>query len=136
MRRLATSAPLREIQGAHLDGPKAPRGADVSIAGRFTLGRFPPETPDPNQSMPQPKRISGRDNPEFKRFLAVRNRKDRGLILVEGPKLLAEAVRSKLPVAAIAFDESFADSHGSLRAPEHQQTATPPARLGHSPVVP
>ena len=52
------------------------------------------------------KRISARDNPEFKRFLAVRARKDRDLILVEGPKLLAEALRSKLLVKAIAVDDA------------------------------
>lgn len=51
-----------------------------------------------------PRRISGRDNPEFKRFLAVRTRKNRELILVEGPKLLEEALRSKLAVRAIASD--------------------------------
>lgn len=57
-------------------------------------------------SIPSTKRISGRDNPEFKRFLAVRTRKERDLILVEGPKLLAEALRSKLIVKVIAVDDS------------------------------
>jgi len=56
-------------------------------------------------SMSPPKRISGRDNPEFKRFLAVRARKNRDLILVEGPKLLGEAIRSDLAVEAVAFDD-------------------------------
>ena len=56
-------------------------------------------------SIPLPKRISGRDNPEFKRFLAVRARKNRDLILVEGPKLLDEALRSNLLVRAVASDE-------------------------------
>lgn len=54
------------------------------------------------------KRISGRDNPEFRRFLAVRARKDRERILIEGPKLLQEAVRSKLAVRAVAVEESAA----------------------------
>ncbi len=56
-------------------------------------------------SISTPKRISGRDNPEFKRFLAVRARKNRDLILVEGPKLLGEAIRSKLTVRAVAVGE-------------------------------
>lgn len=55
-------------------------------------------------STPPPKRISARDNPEFKRFLAARARKTRDLILVEGPKLLGEAVRSGLSVKAVAID--------------------------------
>jgi len=63
------------------------------------------------------KRISGRDNPEFKRFLAVRARKDRDLILVEGPKLLAEALRSKLVVKVIAVDESAEGSPFGGSAP-------------------
>ncbi len=60
-----------------------------------------------------PKRISGRDNPEFKRFLAVRSRKNRDFVLVEGPRLLGEVVRSRLAIDAIAFDERGADLHGS-----------------------
>jgi len=50
------------------------------------------------------KRISGRDNPEFKRFLAVRNRRNRDLILVEGPKLMDEAVRSGVDLKVVAVD--------------------------------
>lgn len=57
-------------------------------------------------SISPPKRISGRDNPEFKRFLAVRARKNRDLILVEGPTLLEEAMRSQVSVRAIAVDET------------------------------
>ncbi len=53
-------------------------------------------------SISTPKRISGRDNPEFKRFLAVRARKDRERILVEGPKLLEEAIRSGLRIEVVA----------------------------------
>ena len=68
-------------------------------------------------SISPPKRISGRDNPEFKRFLAVRARKDRGLILVEGPKLLEEAVRSKLKVRAVALDDGAIDLPGHLSVP-------------------
>lgn len=52
-----------------------------------------------------PKRISGRDNPDFKRFLGVRARKNPDLLLIEGPKLLAEAVRSGLRVDVVAFDD-------------------------------
>jgi TrmH family RNA methyltransferase len=59
-------------------------------------------------SISSPKRISGRDNPEFKRFLAVRARKKADRILLQGPKLLREAVRSGLKVEAIAFDETRA----------------------------
>ncbi|MBX7184390.1 MAG: RNA methyltransferase [Vicinamibacteria bacterium] len=55
-------------------------------------------------STPPPKRISARDNPEFKRFLAVRARKNRDFVLVEGPKLLEEAVRSGLAVKALAIE--------------------------------
>lgn len=55
-----------------------------------------------------PKRISGRDNPEFKRFLAVRARKNRDQILIEGPKLIEEAARSHLAIKAIATDGSTA----------------------------
>ncbi len=51
------------------------------------------------------KRISARGNPEFKRFLAVRARKNRDLILIEGPKLLAEALRSKLRLDLVAVDD-------------------------------
>jgi len=68
-------------------------------------------------SISTPKRISGRDNPEFKRFLAVRARKNRELILVEGPKLLGEAIRSKLTVRAIALDESVSGASFDLRVP-------------------
>ena len=67
-------------------------------------------------SIPLPKRISGRDNPEFKRFLAVRARKNRDLILVEGPKLLDEALRSNLLVRAVASDESTIHA-AHLKAP-------------------
>lgn len=65
-------------------------------------------------SIPPSKRISGRDNPEFKRFLAVRARKERDLILVEGPKLLAEALRSKLAVDAVGFDGQVASESAAL----------------------
>lgn len=58
--------------------------------------------------MPSLKRISGRDNAEFKRFLAARSRRSDDLILVEGPKLLDEAIRSKLVVRMIAVDEGSA----------------------------
>ena len=70
--------------GARLDGPEAPREGNASIAAR--------------------KRISGRDNAEFKRFLAVKTRKNRDLVLVEGPKLLAEAVRSRVELKVVAVD--------------------------------
>lgn len=53
--------------------------------------------------IPPPSLISGRDNPEFRRFLAVRARKNRDLILVEGPKLIDEAIRSRLNVRAIGL---------------------------------
>jgi TrmH family RNA methyltransferase len=56
-------------------------------------------------SISPPKRISGRDNPEFKRFLAVNSRKERKWILAEGPKLLAEAVRSGLSIEVLAFED-------------------------------
>jgi TrmH family RNA methyltransferase len=59
-------------------------------------------------SIPPLKRISGRDNPEFRKFLAVRAKKSRELILVEGPKLLEEAIRSKLAVRAVAVEGSTA----------------------------
>ncbi len=64
-------------------------------------------------SISTPKRISGRDNPEFKRFLAASTRKNRELILVEGPKLLGEAIRSKLNVRAVALEESAAGIPGA-----------------------
>jgi TrmH family RNA methyltransferase len=69
--------------------------------------------------IPSPKRISGRDHPEFKRFLAVRARKNRDLILVEGLKLLDEAIRSKLRVVLVAVDrvsrmDAAAGRHPSL----------------------
>ncbi|MEO8362083.1 MAG: RNA methyltransferase [Vicinamibacteria bacterium] len=54
---------------------------------------------------PPLKRISARDNPEFKRFLAVKSRKNRDLILVEGPKLLAEAIRSGASIDVVALRE-------------------------------
>ena len=73
-------------------------------------------------SISPPRRISGRDNPEFKRFLAVRARKDRDLILVEGPKLLGEVLRSKLKVKAVASDdETISTAH--LKAPSFQFSA-------------
>jgi len=56
----------------------------------------------PPMSISTPKRISGRDNPEFKRFLAARARKDRERIMVEGRKLLEEAIRSGLRIEAVA----------------------------------
>lgn len=58
--------------------------------------------------MSLPKRISGRDNPEFKRFLAVRARRDRNLILIEGPKQLDEAIRSNLVVSVVAVEDGTA----------------------------
>lgn len=68
-------------------------------------------------SISSPKRISGRENPEFKRFLAARAKKDRGRILVEGPKLLAEAIRSKLTVETVALaDLSESVSGGPVEA--------------------
>ena len=54
------------------------------------------------------KRISGRDNAEFKRFLAARSRRSSDVILVEGPKLLDEAIRSRLVVHMVAVDEGSA----------------------------
>ncbi len=56
-------------------------------------------------SNPSPKRISGRDNPEFRRFLAVGSRKNRDFVLVEGPRLVGEALRSGLRVDVVAFDD-------------------------------
>lgn len=56
----------------------------------------------------EPKRISGRDNPEFRRFQAVRARKDEGVFLVEGPKQIAEAVRSNLAIEAVAVEDEAA----------------------------
>jgi TrmH family RNA methyltransferase len=67
----------------------------------------------PEVPIPSPKRISGRDNPEFKRFLAVRARKTRDLVMVEGSKLLGEAVRSNLKVVLIAVDGT-SRSEGAL----------------------
>jgi TrmH family RNA methyltransferase len=67
-------------------------------------------------SISQPKRISGRDNPEFKRFLAVRSRKDHHLILVEGPKLLDEAIRSGLAIRIIALEERVAEVPDAWKA--------------------
>ena len=88
--------------------PKAAGNRDVSIATRFVfrhpLLRITALSPKSHASTPSPRRISGRDNPEFKRFLAVRTRKNRELILVEGHKLLNEALRSCLAVDALAFD--------------------------------
>ena len=54
------------------------------------------------------KRISGRDNAEFKRFLAARSRRSPEVVLVEGPKLLDEAIRSSLVVRMVAVDEESA----------------------------
>ncbi len=64
-----------------------------------------------------PRRISGRDNPEFKRFLAVRARKNRDLVLVEGPKLLEEAIRSNLSLRVVAGDERAASAVLPVKAP-------------------
>jgi TrmH family RNA methyltransferase len=66
-------------------------------------------------SISHPKRISGRDNPQFKRFLAARSRKVQGLTLVEGPKLLDEAIRSGLAIRMIALDERAAKVSDSWR---------------------
>ncbi len=74
-------------------------------------------------SNPPPKRISGRDNPEFKRFLAVRARKNRDLILVEGPKLLEEAMRSNLLLEAIAFSGPAPGVQTQLQAPRFEFSA-------------
>jgi TrmH family RNA methyltransferase len=74
-------------------------------------------------SIPPPKRISGRDNPEFKRFLAVHARKNRDLILVDGPKLLEEAIRSGLSVEAVALSESRAGDIRVPRIPYYQFSA-------------
>lgn len=54
------------------------------------------------------KRISGRDNAVFKRFLAARSRRSDDMILVEGPKLLDEAISSRLVVHMVAVDEDSA----------------------------
>lgn len=59
-------------------------------------------------SIPELKRISARHNPDFKRFLAVRSRKDRDFVLLEGPKMLAEARESKLRIEILAIDGSKA----------------------------
>jgi RNA methyltransferase, TrmH family len=48
------------------------------------------------------RRISARDNSDFKRFMAVKARKERGFILVEGPKLIEEAIRSGLRIESVA----------------------------------
>jgi RNA methyltransferase, TrmH family len=77
-----------------------------------------PSIPLKTQALPHPipKRISGRDNPEFKLFLSVRARKNRELILVEGPKLLGEAVRSKMNLDVVAFDDRVVSvSEGVLK---------------------
>ena len=64
-----------------------------------------------------PRRISGRDNPEFKRFLAVRARKNRDLVLVEGPKLLEEAIRSNISLRVVAGDDRAASAVLPVKAP-------------------
>lgn len=78
--------------------------------------KAPPQQSPSMVPMPQPQRISGRDNPEFRRFAAVRSRKDRDLILVEGPKLLEEAIGSGLPVRVVALGDRAAHPSGGLRA--------------------
>lgn len=67
--------------------------------------------------MSTPKLISGRDNKEFKRFLAARARRERDLILVEGPKLVDEALRSHLPLEAVAFSGALEPREAWGRAP-------------------
>lgn len=70
--------------------------------------------------MPLMKRISGRDNPEFKRFLAARARRSPDLILVEGPKLVDEAIRSNLVVRMLAVDEKTSITHPFPELPRVQ----------------
>jgi len=84
------------------------------LASRTTFA-FGSPLPTPT-SISSPKRISGRDNPEFKRFLAVRTRKNRELILVEGPKLLGEAVRSGLTIDSLAIDDPNRGEAARFRA--------------------
>lgn len=83
----------------------------------------------PVPPMTEPKRISGRDNPEFRRFQAVRARKDPGVFLIEGPKQLAEAVRSKLLIEAVAVEDANAHTAAlgslDLRATRFVQFAAP-----------
>jgi len=67
--------------------------------------------------IPSPKRISGRDNPEFKRLLAARGRKTKDLILVEGRKLIGEALRSHVPVAMIAVKDADGVGEWEAHAP-------------------
>ena len=98
--------------------PKAPGKPDVSIATRSVPlvppGRQPRKRPTFPVSTPFLRRISGRDNPEFKRFLAVKARKNRDLILVDGPKMLGEAIRSGMLVEAVALDEASMNAHRAL----------------------
>ena len=75
-------------------------------------------------SISTPKRISARDNLDFRRFLAVRNRSNRDLILVEGPKLIEEAIRSNLVLKAIAFTGPETESSWArVGAPQFRFTA-------------
>lgn len=73
--------------------------------------------------MPSLKPISGRDNQEFKRFLAARARRSDGVVLVEGPKLLDEAIRSGLTVLMVALDERNAAADRFPAQPRVQFTS-------------
>ena len=85
----------RHGHGARIDVPGFQEGVMLASPHRSPSARSRPIR-TPEVPMPTPKRISGRDHPEFRRFLAVKSRKNRDLILVEGPKLLREALRSHL----------------------------------------
>ena len=79
--------------------------------------------------MPQVTRITRRDSPVFRRFQAVKARKARGFVLVEGPRLLAEALRSGLRVEAVACAGGEPVAWPAGLDPRVERFTLPPALL-------
>lgn len=104
-------------EGAPGLAARAASKADVSIAARIPPDRFPPGLKTRRVPISSPKRISGRDNPEFKRLLAARGRKTKDRILVEGRKLIGEAIRSNVHVAMIAVADAERAADWEAHAP-------------------
>src|SRR2546426_9935507 len=66
-------------------------------------------------------KVTSRQNPLVKRFRAVRQRRERHLIFIEGIRLIEEAVRAELHIETVAYTEQLHASERGARLYESLQ---------------
>ena len=76
------------------------------------------------------KRVTSRENADYRRFASIARRKEDGLLLLEGPKLLKEAIASGVSIEAIATSgEQPVDVRGIALPRDVRRFVFPPPLL-------